>query len=99
MPSFKLAFTSEAKAQLETLAANRGLAKRLKAVRKALGYLEDNPRHPGLRTHKYQDEIGPNGEEVFEAYAENQTASAYRILWWYGPGHGRITILAIIPHP
>jgi len=91
--------TDEAKAQLEELAANRGLAKRLKAVRKALAHLEKNPRHPSLRTHKYEDEKGPSGEEVFEAYAENQTASAYRILWWYGPGHGKITILAIIPRP
>jgi hypothetical protein len=98
MPSFKLAFTAEATAQLEQLEADRGLAKRLKAVQKALAFLQRDPRHPGLRTHKYSDARSPAGE-VFEAYAENQTASAYRIIWWYGPGHGTITILAIIPHP
>ena len=75
------------------------LKKRLKAVRKALGYLEVNPRHPSLNTHKFSSLSGPNGEEVLEAYAENQTASAYRIFWYYGPGKGVITIIAIAPHP
>jgi hypothetical protein len=43
--------------------------------------------------------IGPNGEEVFEAYAENNTPGAYRIFWVYGPGKDVITILAITAHP
>jgi hypothetical protein len=58
-----------------------------------------NPRHQGLNTHKYSSLKGPNGEEVFEAYAENNTASAYRIFWCYGPGKDVITIIAITPHP
>jgi hypothetical protein len=97
--AFKLRFTDEADAQLDELEADKGLAKRLKAVRKALGYLEVNPRHQGLNTHKYSSLKGPNGEEVFEAYAENNTASAYRIFWCYGPGKDVITIIAITPHP
>ena len=84
---------------LRALEENKGLEKRLKAVRKALGYLESNPRHPSLNTHKYSSLVGGNGEEVFEAYAENKTSTAYRIFWHYGPGRSVITIIAITPHP
>ncbi len=97
--SFKLLFTDEAAAQYESLEKDKGLHKRLKSVRKALGYLELNPRHQGLNTHKYSSFVGPNGEDVFEAYAENNTPGAYRIFWYYGPGKNQITILAITPHP
>jgi len=99
MPSFALTFSTEAKAQLQKLEADGGLAKRLKSVRKAIGYLQTDPRHPGLQTHKYLANKGPQGQDVFEAYAENRTPAAYRILWCYGPEQGQITILAITPHP
>ncbi len=97
--SFKLNYTSEANTQLDLLEKNKGLNKRFKAVRKALGYLEVNPRHPALNTHKYSSLAGPSGEEVFEAYAENKTPAAYRIFWYYGPGKNVITIMAVTPHP
>ena len=96
---FALLFTDQAGADLDELVQNRTHAKRLKAVQKALGYLQTNPRHPGLNTHKYSSLLGPGGEEVFEAYAENQTPGAYRIFWFYGAGKGEITIVAITPHP
>lgn len=97
--SFKLEFTDEASLQLKALEKDKGLLKRLKAVRKALGYLETNPRHSALNTHKFSSLRGPNEEEVIEAYAENNTPAAYRIFWFYGPGKNVITILAITPHP
>lgn len=97
--SFSLKFTPEAASQLKDLEKDKGLKKRLKAVQKALGYLETNPRHPGLATHKYTSLHGENGEEIFEAYAQNQTSAAYRIFWFYGPGKKEITIVAITPHP
>ena len=97
--AFQLKFTDEADENLEALEKDKSLTKRLKAVRKALGYLELNPRHPGLNTHKYSSIIGENGEEIFEAYAENNTQAAYRIFWHYGPGKNVITIIAITPHP
>ncbi len=97
--AFKLLFTDEAVSQLKTLKSNKGLQKRLKAVHKALAYLENNPRHQGLNTHKYSSLHGSNHEEVFEAYAENETAAAYRIFWHYGPGKKVLTIIAITPHP
>ncbi|UVC07075.1 hypothetical protein IHQ71_17800 [Rhizobium sp. TH2] len=96
---FSLLFADQADLDLGELEDNPALAKRLKSVRKALGYLQINPRHPGLNTHKYSSLSGPNGEDVFEAYAENNTPGAYRIFWVYGPGKDVITILAITPHP
>lgn len=95
----KLRFTIEADKNLSDLETNKAQAKRLKAVCKALGYLETNPRHPALNTHKYTSIVGSNGEDVFEAYAENKTPGAYRIFWHYGPDKNVITILAITPHP
>jgi hypothetical protein len=89
----------DAEASLGRLQNDAGLAKRWRAVRKALALLETNPRHPGLNTHKYTALTGPDGVEVFEAYAENRTPAAYRIFWHYGPGKSVITILAITPHP
>lgn len=96
---FKLLFTEQADADLVILEKTPSLSKRLKAVRKALGYLETNPRHPSLNTHKYTALRGPGGEEIFEAYAENKTPAAYRIFWYYGPGKQEITIVAITSHP
>ena len=96
---FDLLFTEQGSRDLDALEQNPALLKRLKAVRKALGYLECNPRHPGLNTHKYSSLTGLNGEEIFEAYAENNTPAAYRIFWHYGPGQSVITIIAITQHP
>lgn len=96
---FKLKFTDQADHDLSSLEENLSLSKRLKAVRKALGYLQTNPRHPALNTHKYSSLHGLNDEEIFEAYAENNTPAAYRIFWHYGPGKNIITIIAITSHP
>lgn len=96
---YKLLFTHQASEDLELLAHDASLSKRFKAVRKSLGYLECNPRHPSLNTHKYTSLSGPNGEEIFEAYAENKTPAAYRIFWYYGPDKKQITVVAITSHP
>jgi hypothetical protein len=98
--SFKLHFNDEAKAQLAELTDNPSCAKRHRAVRAALGKLEINTRHPGLRTHKFNELTGAKGEDVFETYAENNTPpGTYRIFWHYGPGKGVISVAAITPHP
>jgi len=82
------------------LSKARHLSAQFKAVRKALQLLEQNPRHPGLHTHAYDSFIGPGGVKVFEAYAQNQTPSAYRIFCcYYPPKTNTITVLAIRPHP
>ena|SRR5438128_10613022 len=97
--AFHLRFTPQANEDLSDLEKDQSAAKRLKAVRKALGWLERSPRHPGLHTHPYSQLSGPNGEKVYEAYAENRTPAAFRIFWCYGPVAGEITIVAISPHP
>ena len=96
--AFSLVFTQEAAANLRELQSEHGLVKRYKAVRKTLGYLETNPRHPSLQTHEFKSLSSKGGEKVFEAYAEQSTAAAYRVFWRYGPGKGQITIIAITPH-
>lgn len=70
-----------------------------KAVIKALRYMSENIRHPSLHTYKYDDYVGPNGEEIFESYAQNKTPGAYRIFWYYGPEKRMITVIGITPHP
>ena len=97
--SFKLLFTDEAAENLISLNKDPSKKKRLKAVNKALGYLETNPKHPSLNTHEYDSLSREFGIKIFEAYAENRTPQAYRIFWHYGPDKKDITIIAITPHP
>ncbi len=102
----KIKFTPTADRQyreLEDLPSKAGV---LEQVRKAIGYLEIDPHHPGLQTHEFTSLSTAIGETVFEAYAQNRTPGAYRVFWRYGPdemaGKKRvlvITILAITPHP
>ena len=96
---FELRYTPTAAAQRSALERDRNLRKRWKAVRKTLGMMETDLRHPGLNTHKCHSLRGANGEEVFEAYAENRTPAAYRVFWHYGPAKGQLTIIAITGHP
>lgn len=96
---FKLRFTDQACDDLTQLKCDQSKHKRLKAVIKALTYLQRDPRHPSLNTHKFSSLKGVNGEDVFEAYAENKTPAAYRIFWHYGPQKNQIMIIAITPHP
>lgn len=99
MMKFKLKYSITADSQLSELENSPDKLPEFKAVRKALGLMETNLRHKSLHTHKYDSLSSPNGEEVFEAYAENKTPGAYRIFWCYGPTRGVITILAVTPHP
>jgi hypothetical protein len=97
---FSLVFTPEA---LETFRLIEGhpRAGLEKQIKKALGYLQLNPRHPSLNTHEFHSMEHPfdSTGKVFEAYAQNNTPSAYRIFWCYGPQKKEITIIAITSHP
>ena len=102
----KIKFTPTADRQYAALEDTPSQAALLAQVQKALGFLEIDPRHPGLHTHEFLSLTGANGEKVFEAYAQNNTPGAYRIFWHYGPDEtkGRkrtpvITIVAITRHP
>ncbi len=102
----ELHFSDEADRQLSALESDPSQKGLLKQVRKTLGLLETNLRHPGLMTHEYQSMTGANGERIWEAYAQNQTPGAYRVFFHYGPDSGTgkkrqpgLTIIAITPHP
>lgn len=97
--SFFLSFTPTAKENFKELKESPHSEKRFKAVSKAFKYLQENPRHPSLKTHKFTSLSGPNNEEIFEAYAEQDTPAAYRIFFFYGKTRGEIVIIAITPHP
>ncbi len=99
MTNFEIDYSDLAKYQLNILLNDSSKRSMAKAVVKSLGYMRTNLRHPSLNTHKFEEMIGPKGEEVFESYAQNNTPGAYRIFWHYGPGKGIITVLAITAHP
>jgi len=96
---FDLEWTDKTKETYALLKADASQKKRYKAVRKAIKLLARNPRHPSLQTHEFTSLRGPNGEKVYEAYAEQETPAAYRVFWYYGPSRSIITIFAITPHP
>lgn len=96
---FTIYITDQAKQQLNALKNERELNKRYKAVKKVLCLLAENPRHKSIQTHEFTSLKGPQGEKVFEAYAEQATPAAYRIFWCYGPDKDQITILAVVKHP
>ncbi len=100
MPTFELDRSDEAARQLAVLEADKGLAKPLKAVRKALGLLQLDPNYPGLNVHPYKGQPCPHRGTLLIAYAQNKTPGAWRIFFCYPPEtRGRILIVAITPHP
>jgi hypothetical protein len=96
---FELQWTAEASKAYNLLKSTVSQRKRYQAVKKTINFLAMNPRHNSLQTHEYMSLKGPNGEKVFEAYAEQRTPAAYRVFWYYGPSKDIITIFAITSHP
>ena len=106
MMNRELLFTETASQQYESLLINPAKEGVLKQVQKTLAFLEMNIRHPSLETHEYSSIKGINGERVWEAYAQQNTPSAYRVFFHYGPIKKVkgirvpvITIIAITSHP
>jgi len=96
---FELEWTDEAREVYNQLKNDASQKKQYKAVKKTINLLATDPRHNSLQTHEYVSLRGPNGEKVFEAYAQQKTPAAYRVFWYYGPSQGIITIITITPHP
>jgi len=96
---FEIVYTPRSAQQRRALESDPGKARVWKAVRKTLAMMETDLRHPGLRTHKFHGQKGPQGQDVFEAYAQNRTPGAYRIFWCYGAEPRTLVILLIVPHP
>lgn len=85
-----LEFSEIADEQYKKLAENRAQERHFKAVRKALRFLAENPRHPSLNTHEWKSEPCPHGDKLWEAYAENQTSGAFRIFFCYPPSAQKV---------
>ena len=102
---YKLRFAAAARETLKALeAGDANDAAKLKKVRRALARLEQNPKHPGLASHQYESFPVDRDVKVWDSYVENNTPSAWRIFWRYGPNEPGadlpvITVLAITPHP
>ena len=103
----ELRFKPVADKELSRLEKDPALKGILKQVKKTLGYLETNLKTKSLQTHEFESLTRRYGVKTFEAYAQQNTPSAYRIFWQYGPDEvdekGNriqiITIVGITPHP
>ena len=73
--------------------------KRAKKIAKSLQFLGENHRHPSLATHRYESFDAMYGEKIWESYVEQNTPSAWRVWWFFGPEDGEITVVDIGPHP
>ena len=96
---FELFWTGEAETIFQHLKVNPSEKTRYNAVKKTLKLLSENPRHDSLQTHPFFSLSGPNGEKVFETYAQQKTPAGYRVFWYYGLKKSTIIILTITAHP
>jgi hypothetical protein len=99
---YKLRFAKQPSEMLDILKRDASQLARLKKVRKALGQMERDPRHPGLHSHHYESFPADRDVKVWDSYVENNMPSAWRIFWQYGPDEEAIpviTVLHIGPHP
>ncbi len=92
MFSFKLQWADKAKETYSLLKDNKSQSKLHKDVKKTLKFLATDPHHNSLQTDEYMSLKGPNGEKVFEAYAEKcrfLVASAETVSGSFGKHPGR----------
>lgn len=78
---------------------NKDEEKLFKKLHKVLSYLSTNPRHNSLQSHDIKPLSRRYGMKEWESYLENNTPSAGRIFWVYGPEKNQITVIGIEPHP
>ncbi len=63
-------------------------------LKKQILLLEQNPRHPSLKTHEVKNTIGSFGGKIFEAYINKQ----YRFTWEYGKQRSEIILRNVDNH-
>ena len=86
-----------AKADADSLDGDeRNLFKKLV---KAIRFLAENPKHPGLASHDIEALTRKYGMKVWQSYLENKNPSAGRLFWVYGPEVGVITVIGLERHP
>ena len=95
----ELWYTQQAVTDILKLAENKAFKAQYKSVKKAIYYLKQNPKHPSLNTHKFHSRKAPNGKDIFEAYAQNNTPGAYRVFFYYGDKKDTLIIFSVIAHP
>lgn len=79
--------------------ANAKEEKLYRQIGKAMYLLSQDPRYPGLKSHEISALTARYGMKVWESYLENNTPTAGRLFWVYGPEKGDITIIGLEPHP
>ena len=87
------------KARAEAGTLNREQRELAKKFAKEVKHLGADPYHPGLQSDEISDLTKRVGRKVFESYLENDTPSAGRLYWVFGPAQGQIAVLALEPHP
>lgn len=64
-------------------------------VAKALRLLAEDPRHPSLRTKKYD-----HANNIWQSYIEADTPGAWRLWWvWDDDADDTIAVISYGPHP
>ena len=79
--------------------ANAKEEKLYRQIGKAMYLLSLDPHYPGLKSHEISALTARYGMKVWESYLENNTPTAGRLFWVYGPEKGDITIIGLEPHP
>jgi hypothetical protein len=69
----KLRFRDQAVEDLHEIKDDPAKKSILKAVLKTLALMEHDLRHPSLNTHEFVSFKGPQGQKLFEAYAQQKT--------------------------
>ncbi len=98
-PEFRLKLTPTAEARWKEL--ERSDPAKYKKVTKALRFLKNNPAHPGLHAHKWDVLKGkaPDGGDMWTAYVENETPSAWRLFYFYDTRQSEPTIYVTLIEP
>lgn len=95
--AFELVPTSQVEETVALL--QRTDERKYRKVVRCFAKLEQDPAYPGLNSHPFENIKGPLGERIWESYVENNSPSAWRVWWYYGPGTGEISVFTVGPHP